>query len=69
MHIRDFLNSHTEKTGNGKGYKNAHHYPNHFVDQQHLPDELVGQVYYQPNQLGKEKYFAQWLEYLNRENS
>ncbi|WP_238925397.1 replication-associated recombination protein A [Vibrio sp. S11_S32] len=69
LHIRDFLNSHTEKTGNGKGYKNAHHYPNHFVDQQHLPDELVGQVYYQPNQLGKEKYFAQWLEYLNRENS
>lgn len=68
LHIRDFLNSHTEKTGNGKGYKNAHHYRNHFVEQQYLPDELVGKKYYQPNLLGKEKHFAEWLKYIESEH-
>lgn len=68
LHIRDFLNSHTEQTGNGKGYKNAHHYHNHFVQQQYLPDELVDRKYYQPNQLGKEKYFAEWLKYIKENN-
>ncbi|NLS11725.1 replication-associated recombination protein A [Vibrio sp. SM6] len=66
LHIRDFLNRHTEKTGNGKGYKNAHHYQNHFVHQQYLPDELVGRSYYRPNSLGKEKYFDQWLQYIKQ---
>ncbi|WP_341663855.1 replication-associated recombination protein A [Vibrio sp.] len=68
LHIRDFLNSHTEQTGNGKGYKNAHHYHKHFVQQQYLPDELVGRNYYQPNQLGKEKHFAEWLKYIKASN-
>lgn len=66
LHIRDFLNRHTDKTGNGNEYKNAHHYENHFVHQQYLPDELVEQKYYQPNQLGKEKYFEQWLTFIKK---
>ena len=30
-----------------KGYKYPHMYPNHYVEQQYLPDDLVGKVYYE----------------------
>ena len=35
------------KLGRGIGYKYAHDYPNHYVEQQYLPDELKGRVYYE----------------------
>ncbi|MBQ7339063.1 MAG: replication-associated recombination protein A [Clostridia bacterium] len=31
-----------------KGYKYPHDYPNHYVEQQYLPDDLVGKKYYEP---------------------
>ena len=31
-----------------KGYKYPHEYPNHYVEQQYLPDDLVGKHYYEP---------------------
>jgi putative ATPase len=31
-----------------KGYKYPHEYPNHYVEQQYLPDDLVGRHYYEP---------------------
>ncbi len=33
-----------------KGYKYPHDYPGHYVDQQYLPDDLVGKQYYIPAQ-------------------
>ena len=30
-----------------KGYKYPHSYPNHYVEQQYLPDDLVGKKYYE----------------------
>ncbi|MDY3015187.1 MAG: replication-associated recombination protein A [Evtepia sp.] len=34
------------KLGHGLGYRYAHDYPNHYVAQQYLPDELKDRVYY-----------------------
>ena len=36
-----------------QGYLYPHNYPNHWVDQQYLPDDLAGKVYYEygPNKL------------------
>ncbi len=31
-----------------KGYKYPHEYPDHWVDQQYLPDDLLGKTYYTP---------------------
>ena len=31
-----------------KGYKYPHDYPNHYVKQQYLPDDLKDRVYYRP---------------------
>ena len=44
-----------KEMGNGVGYKYAHDYPNHYVEQQYLPDELAGRVYYEPSDEGYEK--------------
>jgi putative ATPase len=30
-----------------KGYKYPHSYPNHYIEQQYLPDDLAGRKYYE----------------------
>jgi putative ATPase len=39
----------------GKDYKYAHDYPDHFVEQQHLPDSLKDKRFYSPGKVGYEK--------------
>ena len=39
----------------GKGYKYAHDYSGHFVQQQNLPDSLHGKHFYIPSNQGYEK--------------
>ncbi len=55
-HLRDSSHSlAAARLGHGKGYKYAHNYPGHFVDQQYLPENLRHRVYYQPSESGFEK--------------
>jgi putative ATPase len=44
--IRDASYAGAKKLGHGVGYKYPHDYPDAQVDQQYLPDELAGRVYY-----------------------
>ena len=44
--IKDAHYSGAAKLGHGQGYLYSHDYPNHWVRQQYLPDELVGTKYY-----------------------
>jgi putative ATPase len=46
IHLRGTGYSGAEKLGHGVGYKYPHDYPGHWVEQQYLPVELVGQVYH-----------------------
>lgn len=55
------------KLGHGIGYKYAHNYPNHYVKQQYLPDELVGQVFYEPSDNGYERNIKEHMEWIIRE--
>ncbi|MBR1738300.1 MAG: replication-associated recombination protein A, partial [Firmicutes bacterium] len=55
-----------KELGNGIGYKYAHDYPNNYVQQQYLPDELVGKKYYEPSGNGYEKNIREWLEFLKK---
>lgn len=48
--------------GYGKGYLYAHDYPGNYVEQQYLPDEMVGRQYYRPTANGYEAKIRQWLE-------
>ena len=46
MHIRNAPAEGMEKEGYGVGYKYPHDYPNHMVEQQYLPDKMLGTKYY-----------------------
>jgi len=55
LHLRNPVTSLMKNIGYGKGYKYAHNYPGHFVEQQNLPDSLKGKKYYIPSEQGYEK--------------
>ena len=46
MHIRNAPASGMEQFGYGDGYKYPHDFPGHWVEQQYLPDEMLGTKYY-----------------------
>ena len=54
-HLRNPVTPLMKEMGYGEGYKYAHDYPEHFVEQQHLPDSLKGKRFYTPGQQGYEK--------------
>ena len=46
MHIRNAPATGMKDLGYGKGYKYPHDFPNHEVEQQYLPDKMLGTKYY-----------------------
>ncbi len=63
-HLQDAHYGGASKLGHGIDYKYAHLYPDHYVKQQYLPDELVGEVFYEPTEMGYEKRISEWMSYL-----
>jgi len=55
LHLRNPVTPLMQDLGYGKGYKYAHHYTGHFVEQQNLPDSLQGKHFYIPSDQGYEK--------------
>jgi len=55
LHLRNPVTPLMKEMGYGKGYKYAHDYPGHFVQQQNLPASLQGKQYYFPGDQGYEK--------------
>lgn len=66
-HLQDAHYKSSAKLGHGIGYKYAHDYPNHYVDQQYLPDALVGEVFYEPTDNGYEKQIKSHLDRIRSE--
>jgi len=50
MHVRNAPVEDMKKEGYSVGYKYPHDYPNHFVEQQYLPDKMLGTKYYIPDE-------------------
>ena len=46
----------------GKEYKYAHNYPNNFVNQEFMPDEISGTKLYEPGENQREKQFKEVLK-------
>ncbi len=65
-HLLDAHYKGAAKLGHGDGYLYAHDYPNHYVKQQYLPDELKDIRFYEPQDIGYEvrikEYFKQIKE-------
>ena len=69
VHLQDAHYKGAEKLGHGLGYKYAHSYPNHYVDQQYLPDALVGTKFYVPTENGYEKNIREHFAKIKGESS
>jgi putative ATPase len=62
LHLRNPVTPLMRGMGYGKGYRYAHDYSGHFVEQQNLPDSLQGKRYYTPGDQGYEKDIAERLK-------
>ena len=65
VHLQDSHYKGAGKLGHGTGYRYAHDYPNHYVEQQYLPTELKGKVFYQPTDNGYEKKIQEYYQKIH----
>ena len=55
----------SQNLGHGVGYRYAHDYPQHYVEQQYLPDEIQGEVFYEPGDNGYEAKIKEHMRWLH----
>ncbi len=63
-HLQDAHYKGSANLGHGVGYKYAHNYPEHYVEQQYLPDEIKDAKFYEPTEIGHEKQIKERLDRL-----
>lgn len=66
-HLQDAHYGGHEKLGHGIGYKYAHDYPNHYVEQQYLPTEILGSKFYELSDMGYEKKLKEHMKRIRSE--
>jgi len=64
LHLRNAPTQLMKELGYAAEYKYAHNYPNHFVKQQFMPDELVGREFWQAQGSAQEQKMAEWMRFL-----
>lgn len=64
LHLRNAPTQLMKELNYGTDYKYAHDFPNHFVQQQFLPDELTKQKMWIPQGNPSEKKLSEWMNYL-----
>ena len=67
-HLQDAHYGGHEKLGRGIGYKYAHDYPNHYVEQQYLPSEILGTRFYELSDMGYEKELKNHMQKIKGES-
>ncbi len=68
-HLQDAHYHGHDALGHGVGYLYAHDYPGHYVRQQYLPDEIAGERFYVPGELGYEKTIREYLDRIKGDNN
>ena len=63
-HRKDSHYSGAKKLGHGRDYLYPHNYPNHYIDQDYLPDNLLGRCYYDPQDNKFEKGIRSYMDIL-----
>lgn len=64
LHLRNAPTALMDELGYGQGYQYSHDFPNHFVKQQFMPDELQTMCLWQPQGSPQEQKMADWMKYL-----
>lgn len=65
-HLQDAHYKGSQALGHGVGYKYAHEYPNHYVKQQYLPNEIKDAIFYSPTENGYEELIKKHLEQIKK---
>ncbi|HEY3373833.1 MAG TPA: replication-associated recombination protein A [Candidatus Aquicultor sp.] len=65
-HLRNAPTKLAKKLGHGKDYKYPHNFPEHYVEENYLPDNLKDKVYYRPSNNGYEKTIRERLNRLRK---
>jgi putative ATPase len=60
-HLRPASTALAKQMGFGAGYRYPHNYEGNVVDQDYLPAELLGQIYYEPGKNGYEGRLRDWV--------
>lgn len=68
-HLKDSHYPGAKELGNGTEYKYAHAYPNHYVKQQYLPDEIKDSRFYEPTDIGYEKKIREYFKRIKGEGA
>ncbi len=63
-HLRNAPTKLMKQEGYGKGYKYPHDYPNNFVDENYLPEDLKDKKYYNPTENGRESKIKARLDFF-----
>ena len=63
-HLQDTHYKGAAELGRGLDYKYAHDFPEHYIEQQYLPDGVDGTIFYEPTDMGYEKQMKERLDYL-----
>ena len=66
-HLQDSHYKGAAKLGHGTGYLYAHDYPNHYVEQQYMPSQLLGRKFYYPTENGYEKHIREYFRKIHGE--
>lgn len=61
LHLRNAPTQLMAQLGYHDGYKYAHDYPGHFVEQQYLPDDLKGERVWHPQHSPSEERLYKWM--------
>ncbi len=69
LHLRNAPTGLMKSQGYGRGYKYAHNFPGHFVEQEYLPEELRQKQYYKPTDEGREQRLRDRLRSLWKRRS
>ena len=64
LHLRNAPTKLMEELGYHEGYRYSHDFPNHFVKQQYMPDELQGHRFWQPQGSPQEQKMLDWMHKL-----
>ncbi len=67
LHLRNAPTKLMEDIGYGKDYKYAHDYPNHFVEQQCLPDAIRDKKFWTAQGSVTEQRMAEWMNKLRED--
>ena len=68
-HLQDAHYKSAGKLGHGTGYLYAHDFPNDYVNQQYLPDDLMGTQLYRTSGNGYEVRISEHMERIKREEA